>query len=131
LLINRSTDSLSQEEEVLLGGLLSKKQDILALEESKWRLKSRVVWLQEGNNNTNFFHSYENHHKNLILIVEIENVKGQKVSSFEDITKAVVDYFSSLFLDPPGCPILETLKVIDLIPRKINVEINESFQDDI
>lgn len=45
LLISKSLDSLSKEEEYELGSLLKKKVDLLALEESKWRLISRAIWL--------------------------------------------------------------------------------------
>jgi hypothetical protein len=42
-----------------------------------------------------------------------------------------VDYFSSLFAEPPRCPILETLKVIELIPISISEEMNESLRDEV
>jgi hypothetical protein len=48
LLILKPVDSLSKEEETELGVMLQKKQELLALEESKWCLKSKAVWLQEG-----------------------------------------------------------------------------------
>jgi hypothetical protein len=50
LLISKPVDSLLKEEESELGSLRNKKIILLDLEEYKWRLKSRAVWLQEGDN---------------------------------------------------------------------------------
>ena len=58
---------LSQLDEKESGGLSSVEHAVLLeldrlahLEETSWRQKSRVVWLKEGDNNTNFFHKMVN-----------------------------------------------------------------------
>jgi len=38
-----------------------KNNDILAKEESEWRLKSRAIWQFKGDKNTKFFHRYAGH----------------------------------------------------------------------
>jgi hypothetical protein len=111
--------------------MLKKKHEILALEESKWWLKSRAVCLHEGDNNFKFFHSYANHRRNLNLILGIETLEGHKVFSFKYIAKVGKAYFSGLFKDPPGCPILEILKVVEIFPRSFTVDMNEYLQAEI
>jgi len=75
VLILRPTKSLL-EEEIELGNFLRKKLELLALEDSKWRLKSGAIWLKEADNNSKFFHIYENHRRKLNLISKIINSEG-------------------------------------------------------
>jgi hypothetical protein len=102
-----------------LGTLLKRKQDLLLLEEKHWRLKSREVWLKEGDNNTKFFHRYAQYRKAQNIINEIKGMDETFVSSHKEMVEAGFDFFSSLFKEKPGCPIEEILKVVDLFPTKI------------
>lgn len=130
-LVERQVGSLSGNEDLALCDLMKKKQELLAIEEAKWRLKSRVIWLKECDNNTKFFHKYASYRKNLNSIQEIKDQNGQKVSSFEEIAEAREGFFSSLFKEPEGCPIAEILKVIDLFLGSFSKDMNESLQDEI
>lgn len=38
-----------------------KKKDILHKMEMTWHLKSRAIWIREGDKNNIFFHHYANH----------------------------------------------------------------------
>lgn len=71
MMINRSADSLSSDEESRLVDLMKKRQELLANEEFKWQLKSRVIWKQEGDNNTKNFHNFANYQKAVNTIGKI------------------------------------------------------------
>jgi len=45
----------------------------LEKEEQEWRLKSRVLWLEVGDNNTKYFHQFVNFRRDLNTIWEIKN----------------------------------------------------------
>jgi len=42
-----------------------------------------------------------------------------------------VHHFKSLFLEPQGCPILDTLDTLNLFPWKISKEMNERLEEKV
>eukprot|EP00253_Pinus_taeda_P034108 PITA_34108 len=56
--------------------LEKRKQKILAMEEATWRLKSRALWLREGDKNTKFFHRFANKRREVNTIWEIKDEVG-------------------------------------------------------
>jgi hypothetical protein len=129
--VDNSYGPLSSEEESSLKSLLVLRQDLLAKEESKWRLKSRAIWLKEGDNNGKFYHKFVNFRKNLNSMWKITDQNGQLDKSFEDISRAGRLYFGNLFKEPLGCPIEEMLKLKNLFPMVFNDEMNDSLIVDI
>jgi hypothetical protein len=59
-----------------LKSLEDKNKHLLDLEEVEWKLKSRAIWLVEGDNNTNFFHKFASHKKNYNTILELVGSDG-------------------------------------------------------
>lgn len=57
-------------------GFGENKQKILSIEEATWQLKSRAIWLQEGDKNTKFFHIFTNKRREANSIWEIKNEEG-------------------------------------------------------
>lgn len=88
--------SLSQEEGTLRKTLKRKLLGLCSLERSIARQRSRLLYLREGDANTNFFHRHARHRqrKNSITVVR----RGDEIfSGHEHIAAAVGDYFEGIF----------------------------------
>lgn len=72
------------------------KRNILLIEEQTWRLKSRVVWLNEGDRNTKFFHAFAKGRRAYNSIWHIDE-DGSNLSSTDDIKEGVVIYYNGLY----------------------------------
>ena len=59
------------------------------VEEEYWRQKSRSMWLQTGDKNTNYFHKQAEARKHFKTINEIQ-FQGNLVKEFEGIKKAAL-----------------------------------------
>jgi hypothetical protein len=62
-------------------GTESKKELILSIEESTWRLRSRAIWLNNGDKNTKFFHKYATQRRSQNTIWDIKDDVGVLHSS--------------------------------------------------
>ena len=65
-----------------------KREEPLTREEELLRLKSRAIWIKEGDNNTKFFHNFANHRRNQNTISTIKDMNGVMVSSFKEKAEA-------------------------------------------
>ena len=105
------------------GGLLTveEKEDLVCLEgrrdslllekEETWRLKSRATWLECGDDNTNFFHSYAKGRKATNTIWSLIESVGIEHSSFDEMARIGVDHFKSVFTTPFQASIAEVISV--------------------
>lgn len=71
-------------------------------EEVFWKQRSPISWLQEGDMNTNFFHSFATTRKRNNRIQKILCSGGRWVESGEEIAKEAINYFQDLFTKPPS-----------------------------
>ena len=107
-------------------------KDLLLLQkEKKWRLKSRALWLKEGDQKTKFFHRCASQRKRINTIHEIRSNQGTWTRSFPEKSQVAVEHFQGLFKEPEGCPIAKILEVLDMFPRAITKEMNEELTKDI
>jgi len=74
---------------------------------------------------------FANFRKNLNSIMEIKDQNGVSDSSHDEVVEARKSFFSSLFKKPEGCLITENINVVDIFPRSISEEINESLHEEI
>lgn len=71
---------------------------MLENEDLKWKQRARVHWLQNVDWNTKFFHTHANEGRKINFIGEVTNAEGMKCSRLNQINKALLDYYQSLFL---------------------------------
>ena len=69
---------LNQESKYTLVGLQGHRNTILLEKEDTWRLKSRALWLECGDENTKKFHAYVKGRKALNTIWCLEDDRGRR-----------------------------------------------------
>ena len=92
--INKAPD---EESYVILGQLGNRKRGILGIEETTWKLKSRVCWLKEGDLNTKFFHKYAFERRNRNAIWRIKRDDGSFAISTAEIQQEAYSHFSAFY----------------------------------
>ena len=85
----------------------------LLMEESFWKQKARVRWLDQGDKNTKFFHSIVKQRRAQSRIHRIKIGEGNWITSNEDIGREAVRYFSELFAAEPT----DSWDVSSVIPK--------------
>eukprot|EP00253_Pinus_taeda_P022096 PITA_22096 len=88
-----SFHSLSFEKKNHIRVLEKRKHILLLREEASWRLKSRALWLKEGDRNTKFFHNFANARRRKNSIWKIEDGNGGFLYSQNDIAELVPEIF--------------------------------------
>jgi hypothetical protein len=68
-----STQIFEQDDLDTVKILKHQKEKILAIKEKTWCLKSRAIWLNNGDKNTKFFHKYANMRRTHNTIWDIED----------------------------------------------------------
>ena len=76
--------------------LKSRKDSLLAHQILTWKLKSRVDWIQEGDANTKFFHSFASARRNSKAIGELNNQSGETIEDDTKLKAMSVQHFSEL-----------------------------------
>ena len=94
---------------------------LLVREELMWKQRSRSLWLQEGDNNTRYFHSRASHRFRRNQIDNLEDANGELRSDEEGISSILVDYYQQLFTSSNPSMVEE---VVAHIPCTITDELN-------
>ncbi|KAL0295205.1 UNVERIFIED_CONTAM: LINE-1 retrotransposable element O protein [Sesamum radiatum] len=68
-----------------------------AREETKWRQRSKDMWLREGDRNTSFFHRRASQRYCTNLICQIRTESGVWVESEEDIRRCISSHFQGVY----------------------------------
>ncbi|KAJ0984845.1 hypothetical protein J5N97_003201 [Dioscorea zingiberensis] len=92
----KETRDLSAEELIQEASHRGEYERIISEEEAYWRQRSRVNWLQQGDQNTKFFHTIASQRRNINRINQLQ-VDGQTVTDPSRITEAISTHFTALF----------------------------------
>jgi len=108
-----------------------KRNDILCEREATWRMKSRALWLQSGDENTKFFQAYAKGRKCSNTIWGLPSVGGELVTSFEGLAALGVEHFGALFKEQEVASIAEVIQVAQLFPRFVDEETNQKLMGEV
>uniref|UniRef100_A0A803Q1V1 Reverse transcriptase n=1 Tax=Cannabis sativa TaxID=3483 RepID=A0A803Q1V1_CANSA len=113
-----SVTQLQQSEAIL--------DELLAHEEEYWHQRSRVDWLQCGDQNTKFFHAKASSRKANNSIKSQKNELSLTVTGKEDLTQVICSYYDQLFASESVHS--DSLQfVLNAIPPTINMTMNQSL----
>ena len=91
-LSNKSSVEMLDKERVLSKEL----HEMMIQEESFYRQKSRIQWLNERDLNTRFFHSMASLRKKQNTIMALMDSEGNKLTSYAQISQEAVSYFQKM-----------------------------------
>ncbi|XP_059306523.1 uncharacterized protein LOC132057966 [Lycium ferocissimum] len=93
----------------------------LRCEQSILRQKANVRWLDEGDSNSKYFHAPINDKRKRLTLHKIRDQYGQWITSYRQISKAVVQHFENIFKsDEPT-----QIQGLECIDRLITEEDND------
>lgn len=90
--------------------LESHRSKILLAREEEWRLKSRAIWLKDGDENTNFFLNYAKGRKNSNTIWKLKDEEGREANTFESLSLMGRSHFQKLFTDKGEVTLAEAIR---------------------
>lgn len=97
-------------------------------EERKWRVKSRVQWLKEGDRNTRYFHRVSKAKSVKRNMVHL-NYDGRSLENPKEIKEAVRDHFVQFFAsDNRDKPRLRNLGM-QTVSMEMNLLLEEEFSE--
>jgi hypothetical protein len=107
--------------------LKSELHSLLEQEDLKWQQRAKVEWLRNKDRNTKFFHVCANQCMRRNSIGNILDANGTSCTQPEDVERAFVGYFQTLFTSYNPTAIEECTMGIE---RKISREMNEKLLAD-
>lgn len=112
----------SQEQKDKLVDLLHKRAQILKEREECQRLRSRAIWLKEGDDKTKFFHRHANGRKAINTIWELKKEDGTTVNTFRGLASLATAHFKKIYKEPPHATMAEILRIAQNFSRFVDEE---------
>ena len=113
---------LTVESKEVFTALEGRRKMLLQDKEETWRLKSRAIWLESGDDNTKFFHAYARGRKSSNTIWSLLDSHCVAQTNFDEKARLGVSHFKNLFKDPPQVNIVEVIRVAQLFPSFVDAE---------
>lgn len=120
MLDDRNLGFTSVDDKAHLMELENRKARILKEREESWRLKSRAIWLQAGDDNIRFFHNYAKGRKVSNTIWNLPLPDGGVANTFNKLSHLGTSHFKNLFTNPPGSNLADIINVAGHFPRFVN-----------
>lgn len=99
--------------------------------EEIWRLRSRAIWMHEGDENTNFYHKFSNGRKEVNTIWQLQNEQGQIVNTFPQLSELATSHFKHTYSAPRDTNLAEIIKVAQLFPRFVEQEEGDELTKEV
>uniref|UniRef100_A0A803NVQ6 Chloride channel protein n=1 Tax=Cannabis sativa TaxID=3483 RepID=A0A803NVQ6_CANSA len=93
----RKTDDMSSESYYRQKTLQANLDSLLLKEETYWKQRSRIQWLQLGDKNTRFFHKFASNRKRSNRIDSLTSEDGTVCHDPESILSLIQSFYSNLF----------------------------------
>ena len=122
---------MNQETKENLITIEGRRNTLLLEREDIWRLKSRAIWLECGDDNTKSFHDYARGRKASNSFWSFMDEHGATQSSFDEKDKIGVAHFENLFKASPQASIVEFIRVAQLVPKFVEEEYNLSLMEEV
>lgn len=75
----------------------SKLEELLIQEESYWKQRAKMFWLEEGDSNSRFFHAAASNKKKKNHISSLKNETGHIITNHEELCALLRDYYTNVF----------------------------------
>ncbi|XP_060195363.1 uncharacterized protein LOC132624632 [Lycium barbarum] len=97
-----------------------------AIEEKFWRQKSGMLWFQDGDRNTKFFHAHVNGKRRKLQLQRIQDHPGTWLDTEEEIAQEAIRFFSDQFKEEN---IPTDFSMLDKIPKMVTEEQNQQLYE--
>ncbi|KAG5585506.1 hypothetical protein H5410_045940 [Solanum commersonii] len=97
----QDTRALNEDEMIVRATVLVDLEKLAKNEEARWRQKSRVLWLQQGDNNTNFFQRMATAHKRYNAIDKLV-IRGEEIKDPDQIKVSMIEFYKNLYSESEG-----------------------------
>jgi hypothetical protein len=114
-------EEANEESMGLVKSLQVEINDLIEIEDLKWRQRAKQNWLKHGDKNSKFFHACVNHRRRNNMLLKIQNLEGGMCSNQMVVEEAFMSYFKGVFWSN-GIDNVELC--LSEMPRRIYEEMN-------